>query len=70
MLSSVAKISEVFKGENKKWSAKRSVSGVLASVVVHDIVVMNNGISWANCLMALIAVIPLVFSSLEKKHIK
>ena len=68
ILSSVAKISEVFKGENKKWSAKRSVSGVLIGAVVHDISVQ--GVTWMNCLMAFIAVLPLVFAAMEKKYLK
>lgn len=68
ILSSVGKISEVFKGENKKWSAKRSVSGVLVGAVMLD--VGNAGITWENCTMALIAVLPLIFSALEKKYIK
>tara|TARA_R110002167_G_scaffold110108_2_gene280396 strand:- start:10641 stop:10883 length:243 start_codon:yes stop_codon:yes gene_type:complete len=68
IFSSVAKISEVFKGENKKWSAKRSVSGVLIGSVVHDVSVQ--GITWMNCLMAAIAVAPLIASAMEKKHLK
>tara|TARA_R110002096_G_C14654636_1_gene726810 strand:- start:7410 stop:7655 length:246 start_codon:yes stop_codon:yes gene_type:complete len=68
IVSSVAKISEVFKGDNKKWSAKRSVSGVLVGSVVLDASV--SGITLMNCLMAAIAVIPLVFSSIEKKYEK
>tara|TARA_R110002020_G_scaffold63770_8_gene169859 strand:- start:578 stop:802 length:225 start_codon:yes stop_codon:yes gene_type:complete len=68
ILGSIAKISEVFKGENRKWSAKRSVSGILAGCVVHDVSIQ--GITWINCLMALIAVLPLVFSALEKKYLK
>lgn len=68
ILGSVAKISEVFKGENKKWSAKRSVSGVLIGAVVHDVSVQ--GITWMNCLMAAIAVAPLIASVVEKKYIK
>lgn len=66
--SSVAKISEVFKGENKKWSAKRSVSGVLIGAVVMD--VTAQGITWENCLMAFIAVAPLIASAFEKKYIQ
>tara|TARA_R110002073_G_scaffold210084_1_gene370631 strand:+ start:1014 stop:1250 length:237 start_codon:yes stop_codon:yes gene_type:complete len=68
IVSSVAKISEVFKGENKKWSAKRSVSGVLVGSVVMD--VTSQGITWENCLMALIAVAPLIASAFEKRHIQ
>ena len=66
IFASVAKVSEVFKGDNKKWSAKRSVSGVLVGSVVLDASI--HGITLMNCLMAAIAVIPLVFSSIEKKH--
>lgn len=65
ILGSVASISQVFKGDNKKWSAKRSVSGVLVASVVHD--VSQQGVTWMNCLLAFIAVLPLVFSVFEKK---
>ena len=67
IFKSVGKVSEVFKEgqKQKKWSAKRSVSGVLVGAVVIDVTAM--GITWENCLMAAIAVIPLIFSSLEKK---
>jgi hypothetical protein len=67
IFKSVGKISEVFKEgqKQKKWSAKRSVSGVLVGAVVVDVTAM--GITWENCLMAAIAVTPLIFSSLEKK---
>ena len=63
ILGSVASISQVFKGDNKKWSAKRSVSGVLVAAVVHD--VSLQGVTWMNCLLAFIAVLPLVFSVFE-----
>lgn len=66
ILASAAKISEVFKGDNKKWSAKRSVSGVLVGAVMFD--VNNVGINWENCSMAFIAVLPLIFSAFEKKQ--
>tara|TARA_R110000868_G_scaffold50764_1_gene161719 strand:- start:10866 stop:11102 length:237 start_codon:yes stop_codon:yes gene_type:complete len=68
IFKSIGKISEVFKGDNKKWSAKRSVSGVLVSGVMLD--VANSGITWENCLMAFIAVAPLIASSFEKKYVK
>lgn len=70
IFKSAGKVSEVFKEgqKQKKWSAKRSVSGVLVGAVAIDI--SSVGITWENCLMAFIAVLPLIFSSLEKKHIK
>ena len=64
IFSSVAKVSEVFKGDNKKWSAKRSVSGVLVGAVMLDVTAL--GITWENCLMAAIAVAPLIASAFEK----
>ena len=68
IFKSVGKISEVFKEgqKQKKWSAKRSVSGVLVGAVVVD--VAEKGVIWENCLMAFIAVLPLIFSVLEKKE--
>ena len=66
IFASVGKISGVFKGDNLKWSAKRGVSGVLVGAVMLD--VTEKGITWENCFMAFIAVIPLIFSSLEKKN--
>tara|TARA_R110000851_G_scaffold117849_8_gene244903 strand:+ start:12002 stop:12238 length:237 start_codon:yes stop_codon:yes gene_type:complete len=66
IFTAIAKLSEVFKGDNKKWSAKRSVSGVLVSGVMLD--VTSSGITWQNCLMAFIAVLPLIASAFEKKH--
>ena len=60
IFSSVAKVSEVFKGDNKKWSAKRSVSGVLVGAVMLDVTAL--GITWENA----IAVAPLIASAFEK----
>jgi len=58
----VGKISEVFKEgqKQKKWSAKRSIAGVLVGAVVVDI--NEVGITWHNCLMAFIAVLPIIVS--------
>ena len=62
ILGSVSSIADVFKEgqKQKKWSAKRSVSGVLVAAVVSDISI--NGISWENVALAFIAVLPLCFS--------
>ncbi len=59
LLSSIA---DVFKEgqKQKKWSAKRSISGVLCAAVISDISI--NGISWENVLLAFISVLPLCFS--------
>ena len=66
IFKSVGKISEVFKEgqKQKKWSAKRSFAGVLIGAVVVD--VNEVGINWENCLMAFIAVLPIVVSYLGK----
>jgi len=62
IFKSVGKISEVFKEgqKQKKWSAKRSIAGVLVGAVVVDI--NEVGITWNNCLMAFIAVLPIIVS--------
>lgn len=62
LLSSVNSISDVFKEgqKQKKWSAKRSVSGVLCAAAVSDITI--NGIGWENVALSFIAVLPLCFS--------
>tara|TARA_R110000803_G_scaffold162511_1_gene226101 strand:- start:1056 stop:1301 length:246 start_codon:yes stop_codon:yes gene_type:complete len=62
IFKSVGKISEVFKEgqKQKKWSAKRSIAGVLVGAVVVDI--NEVGINLENCLMALIAVLPIIVS--------
>jgi len=64
IFKSVGKISEVFKEgqKQKKWSAKRSIAGVLIGAVVVD--VNELGITWQNCLMAFIAVLPIIASYL------
>jgi riboflavin transporter FmnP len=64
IFKSVGKISEVFKEgqKQKKWSAKRSIAGVLVGTVVMD--VTEVGINWENTLMAFVAVSPLIASYL------
>ena len=70
IFKSVGKISEVFKEgqKQKKWSAKRSIAGVLIGAVVVD--VNEVGINWENCLMAFISVLPIIASYFGKEHIK
>jgi len=58
----VGKISEVFKEgqRQKKWSAKRSVSGILVTASVTDMA--QNGLTEYNIILSFIAVLPLIFS--------
>ena len=65
-LKSVGKISEVFKEgqKQKKWSAKRSVSGVLVTAAVSDMAL--NGLNEYNVILSFIAVLPLCFSVFQK----
>jgi len=62
ILQSIAKISEVFKEgqKQKKWSAKRSVSGILVTASVTDMA--QNGLTEYNIILSFIAVLPLIFS--------
>lgn len=62
----IGKVSEVFKEgqRQKKWSAKRSVSGVLVTASVTDMA--TNGLNEYNVLLSFIAVLPLCFSAFQK----
>lgn len=65
-LKAVGKVSDVFKEgqRQKKWSAKRSVSGVLITAAVTDMA--TNGLTELNVLLSFIAVLPLCFSVFQK----
>jgi len=62
----VGKISEVFQEgqRQKKWSAKRSVSGVLVSAAVTDMAA--NGLTQLNVMLSFIAILPLCFTVFSK----
>lgn len=57
---------EVFKtkGDLRRWSAKRTVGGLIATTGCYDIV--TNGMSWEAVCMCGIAVLPLCLSFLER----
>lgn len=65
-IKSIGKISDVFKEgqRQKKWSAKRSVSGVLVTACVSDMAL--HGLTELNVLLSFIAVLPLCFSVFQK----
>lgn len=58
-------ITEAFKtkGDLRRWSAKRTVGGLIAVTACNDIVA--HGMSWPAVCMCLIAVLPLVVSFWE-----
>ena len=62
----VGKISEVFQEgqRQKKWSAKRSVSGVLVTAAVSDMAA--NGLTDLNVMLSFIAILPLCFTVFSK----
>ena len=62
----VGKISEVFQEgqRQKKWSAKRSVSGVLVTAAVSDMAA--NGLTQLNVILSFIAILPLCFTVFSK----
>lgn len=62
----ISSISEVFKEgqRQKKWSAKRSVSGVLVAAAVSDMAA--TGLTELNVLLSFIAVLPLCFTVFSK----
>ncbi len=59
-------ITEAFKtkGDLKRWSAKRTVGGVLALTASEDILV--HGISWPAVVLAAVAVVPITESMFER----
>ena len=62
----VGKISEVFQEgqRQKKWSAKRSVSGVLVTAAVSDMAA--KGLTQLNVILSFIAILPLCFTVFSK----
>ena len=66
LINKIGKVAEVFKeGERqKKWSAKRSVSGVLVTASVSDMA--TNGLTEYNLILSFIAVLPLCLSVFQR----
>ena len=58
-------VTEIFKskGKLKKWSAKRSIGGVLVTTAIADM--SKNGINEYNLSLSLIGVLPLCLSFFE-----
>ena len=59
-------VTEVFKtkGDLKRWSAKRTIGGMIATTACADIT--QHGISWEAVCLCGIAVVPLVASFRER----
>jgi hypothetical protein len=59
-------ITEAFKskGDLRRWSAKRTVGGLIASTACYDIV--TNGMSWEAVCLCGISIIPLSVSFFER----
>jgi hypothetical protein len=61
-------LTEVFKtkGDLKRWSAKRTIGGVIAMTACNDIA--QNGMTWMAVALAAISIIPICLSFTEKCH--
>ena len=59
-------LTEIFKtkGKLKRWSAKRSIGGVI--VVTACSTIIENGLSWLGVIMCAIGIIPICLSFFEK----
>lgn len=59
-------LTEVFKtkGDLKRWSAKRTIGGVIAMTACNDIIA--NGMSWQAVVLCGISVVPLCLSFWDK----
>ena len=62
-----ADLTEAFKtkGDLKRWSAKRTVGGMIATTACYDIT--THGMSWEAVCLCGIAVVPLVASMFENR---
>lgn len=60
-------VSEAFKtkGDLKRWSAKRTIGGLIAVTACNDIV--TNGMNWMAVAMCAISIIPISLSFTENK---
>lgn len=58
-------VTEAFKtkGDLRRWSAKRTVGGLIATTACGD--VLAHGISWPAVAMCTVAIVPLCLSFLE-----
>tara|TARA_R100000935_G_scaffold57661_2_gene92137 strand:- start:2592 stop:2840 length:249 start_codon:yes stop_codon:yes gene_type:complete len=56
---------DLLKDKNKKWSAKRTISGVLVGVI--STYLQSNPMSWMVIAFTLVAVAPLCLSFFESK---
>tara|TARA_R100001460_G_scaffold22829_2_gene46338 strand:- start:4098 stop:4331 length:234 start_codon:yes stop_codon:yes gene_type:complete len=57
---------DLLKDKNKKWSAKRTISGVLVYVVSNYL--QSHELSWMVVVFTLVAVFPLCLSFFETKN--
>ncbi len=66
LFKAVEGLTDIFKEgqRQKKWSAKRSVSGVLVAAAVSDMAA--TGLTELNVLLSFIAVLPLCFTVFSK----
>lgn len=62
-------VTEVFKtkGDLRRWSAKRTIGGMIASTACYDIA--THGISWEAVCLCGIAVLPLMVSLMEGNRV-
>ena len=56
---------DLLKDKNRKWSAKRTISGVLVYVVSNHL--QSHELSWMVVVFTLVAVLPLCLSFFENK---
>ena len=66
VLLSKMDITEIFKtkGDLKRWSAKRTIGGVIVLTACSTI--LDNGVSWEAVTMCAIGIVPISLSFFEK----
>jgi uncharacterized protein YfaT (DUF1175 family) len=58
-------IPDLLKDKNKKWSAKRTISGVLVYVIAEHL--QTHELSWMIIVFTLVSLLPICLSFFEKK---
>lgn len=64
--NAISILPDLLKDKNKKWSAKRTISGVLVYVVADYL--QHHDLSWLVVAFTLVAVLPLCLSFFEGKN--
>jgi hypothetical protein len=58
-------LTQIFKDKRLKWSARRTVTGVIVITACEQI--LQNGATWENVILCCVGILPLCLSFFERK---